>query len=128
MPKRARFPLVVKNASRNVQLVSAGRVAGSYWTRLRGLLGTRPLQAGQGLLIVPGGRIHTHFMSYPIDVLYLDRALHVVGMDHSLPPWRLGGAYRDIRYVLELPAGALQASGTQVGDAIEIQGYRIEGR
>jgi len=128
MPRRTRAPLVVLNASRNVELVTAGRVAGGYWSRLRGLLGARPLQAGQGLLIVPSGRIHTHFMGYKIDVLYLDRALRVVGLDHALPPWRLGGAYRGARYVLELPAGALSASGTQLGDLIEVRGYPLPGR
>jgi uncharacterized membrane protein (UPF0127 family) len=115
---RAKRQLVVTNVTRGQVLVRAGRKAGTHWSRLRGLIGSDPLGPGEGLLIAPGGQIHTHFMSFPIDALYLDRDLCVVGMDCDLRPWRLGRAYRGARYTLELPAGTLAASGTRLGDEI----------
>ena len=115
----------VTNLTRNQPLVTAGRVANSYWSRFRGLIGAKPLQPGEGLLIVPCSSIHTHFMGFPIDVLYLNRGGEVVGTDHSLPPWRLGRFYKRVRGVLELPAGTAKASGTEVGDKLQVEGFDL---
>ena len=113
----------IENLTRGQPLVTAGRVANNYWSRFRGLIGSRPLQAGEGLLIVPCSSVHTHFMSFPIDVLYLNREGEVVGIDHSLLPWRLGRFYKQVRYVLELPAGTAKATGTVVGDRVRVEGF-----
>ena len=115
----------VTNLTRNQPLVTAGRVANSYWSRFRGLIGSKPLQPGEGLLIVPCSSIHTHFMSFPIDVLYLNRELELVGIDHSLPPWCLGRFYKQVRCVLELPAGTAKASGAVVGDKLQVEGFDL---
>jgi uncharacterized protein len=117
-------PITVQNTTRATTLVSEGRVANWFWTRLRGLIGHAPLQPGQGLLIVPGHSIHTHFMGFAIDVVYVNRSQEVVGIDAAIPPWRLGGHYRGARYVLELPPGTAQATGTQVGDRLRVEGCR----
>jgi len=119
------LPLRVTNHSRGGTLVSAGRVADSLGARLRGLIGSRPLAPGQGLLIVPCKSIHTHLMSFPIDVIYVNSLQEVVGIDHALAPWRFGRFYREARFVLELPAGTAQTSGTQVGDQLQVQGYAL---
>ena len=115
----------IENLTRGQTLVTAGRVADNYWSRFRGLIGSKPLQAGEGLLIVPCSSIHTHFMSFPIDVLYLNREGEVVGIDHSLPPWRLGRFYKRVRCVLELPAGTAQATGSVVGDKLQVEGFDL---
>jgi len=72
--------------------------------RLRGLLGRSDLPAGEGLLLRPAGSIHTAFMRFPIDAVFLDRADRVLKVAHELPPWRMAGC-RGARAVLELPAG-----------------------
>lgn len=107
------------NATRGCALVSSGRVANNYWSRLRGLIGARPLAPGEGLLISPCTSVHTHFMSFPIDVVYVDRNDQVVGLDANLAPWRFGRFYRRVRYVVELPAGTAESTGTRVGDRLE---------
>jgi uncharacterized membrane protein (UPF0127 family) len=104
-------------------MVTRGRVADNMWTRLKGLIGSRPLEAGEGLLIVPCQSVHTHFMRFPIDVVYVDAADQVVGLHHSLPPWRFGRFHRRARFVIELPAGTVEATGTEVGDRLSIEGY-----
>ena len=63
----------VHNLTREQTVVAACEIADNTWTRFRGLIGHEPLTEGQGLLIVPCGSIHTHFMGFPIDVLYVDR-------------------------------------------------------
>ena len=60
----------VENLTRAQPVVTVGEVADSYWRRLRGLIGSKPLEPGEGLLIVPCNSVHSHFMGFPIDVLY----------------------------------------------------------
>ncbi|MFH1084552.1 MAG: DUF192 domain-containing protein, partial [Chloroflexota bacterium] len=62
-------------------------------------------------------------MSFPIDVIYVNSSQVVEGVDHALAPWHMGRYCRNVRFVLELPAGTAQASGTQVGDQLQVQGY-----
>ncbi len=118
---RAGSPLSVRNVTRGTWLMSAGKRAGDVWARVRGLIGSRPLQPGEGLWIVPCSGIHMLFMSYPIDALYLDRELHVVAVDHALRPWTLGRMVRGAHSVLELPAGSVAPTGTDVGDQLAIE-------
>ena len=117
--------LRIDNTARGTVVVDAGRVADNVWARLVGLIGSRPLEAGQGLLIVPCRSIHMFFMGYAIDAIYLDRDCQVVGIDENLAPWRIGHVFRAVRYVLELPVGAVSASGTRVGDCLAVSGYRM---
>ena len=92
-------------------------LADGFFTRLRGLLGRRALERGEGLLLSPSSSVHTFFMRFPIDVVFLDRALQVVGVAADVPPWRLAGR-RGARHVLELPAGEARARGIRVGERL----------
>lgn len=85
------------------------------------MLGRPPLEAGQGLAIIPGHAIHTFFMPAAIDVLYLDQGGRVVRLSQRMPPWRIGPWVKRARWVLELPPGTIQDSGTQVGDEIVLE-------
>jgi len=113
----------VQNLTRGQALVTAGRVADTFFTSLRGLIGHKPLTEGEGLVIVPSNSVHTHFMGFPIDVLYVDKAQKVVAMDQDMVPWRFGRIHLQARFVIELAAGAISATGTQVGDRLEVRGY-----
>ena len=115
----------VQNLTRGQMLVQAGRVADTFWTRLRGLMGSKPLAPGEGLLVVPCKSIHTHFMGFPLDVLYVSAAQEVVDMEQALPPWRFGRLHRRARFVIELPSGTIAHTGTQLGDHLQVQGYEF---
>ena len=64
-------------------------------------------------------------MSCPIDVLYVNRAQRVVATDDSMVPWRLGRWRRGIRFVIDLPSGTAGATGAEVGDQLQVQGYKL---
>lgn len=115
----------VQNLTRGQTLVTAGRVADNAWTRFRGLIGQPPLAPGEGLLIVPCSSIHTHLMGFAIDVVYVNAALEVVGIDRNLKPWRFGRLYRRVRLVIELPPGTASQTGTQAGDQLQVLGYEL---
>jgi uncharacterized protein len=104
-------------ASGGKELATDVTVAASFTSRLRGLLGRASLPAGQGLLIKPCKGIHTFFMKFPIDVVFLDRGNRVVALHPSLPPNRMTRIYLKAASVLELPAGTL-GSDAAVGDVI----------
>jgi uncharacterized membrane protein (UPF0127 family) len=82
--------------------------------RLRGLLGRSGLSSGEGLLLRPAGSVHTAFMKFTIDVVFLDRDLRVVKVVPELVPWRTAGC-RGARAVLELPAGDASRGGLREG-------------
>ena len=90
-------------------------LADGFLTRLRGLLGRRGLKPGEGLLLSPSSSVHTMFMRFPIDVVFLDRGLQVLGVSADVRPWRLA-ARRGARHVLELAAGEAQARGIRAGE------------
>jgi uncharacterized protein len=85
--------------------------------RLRGLLGRSGLASGEGLLLRPAGSIHTAFMRFSIDAVFLDRADRVVKVAAALRPWR-AAACRGARSVLELPAGEAARRGLRPGVSI----------
>lgn len=111
----------IQNATRNQPLLAHGRMADNPWTRLRGLIGVRELADGDGLVIKPCHGVHCMFMSIPIDVVYVDRSDRVVAVDRAMKPWAVGKIYGQSAYVVELPAGSVDASGTQPGDQLVIQ-------
>ena len=117
--------VLVTNTTRNLTLVSSGRVADNMFTRLRGLIGARPPKPGEGLLIVPCSSVHTHFMSFPIDVVYVDRDLQVVAIDAEMAPWRFGKMRQGVCFVIELPAGAAAAAGIETSDELQVTGYEL---
>jgi uncharacterized membrane protein (UPF0127 family) len=92
-------------------------VAGTAIRRARGLLGRRELPSGEGLLLRPASSIHTLFMRFPIDVVFLDRDLAVRKVVPEVRPWRLAFGLGS-RAVLELPAGECARRGIAQGDRL----------
>ncbi|RPJ55037.1 MAG: DUF192 domain-containing protein [Dehalococcoidia bacterium] len=109
----------VFNQTRNLPLITQGRWANTFWLRLRGLLGAAPLQQEQGLILVGEKSIHTLFMSFPIDVVYVDKTYKVIRADVNMVPYRLGPFVKQSAYVLEMPVGVIADTATQTGDQLE---------
>jgi uncharacterized protein len=93
------------------------RLADTPWTRLRGLLGRKGLAADEGVLLRPVNAVHTMFMRFPIDVVFLDPAYEVVKIVSEVRPWRFAGA-RAAKVVLELPAGAAARNRLAPGERL----------
>jgi uncharacterized membrane protein (UPF0127 family) len=111
----------VLNQSRQLPLIRQGRLANTFWSRLRGLLGTAPLQKEEGLILVGEKSIHTFFMSFPIDVIYVDKRFKVIRIDANMVPYRLGPFVAQSAYVLEMPVGTIAATATQAGDQLKFE-------
>jgi hypothetical protein len=110
--------LRVVNRTRGTLVVRELLLALDPWSRMRGLLGRPPLVADAGLLLRPCSAVHSFFMSYAIDVVFLDRAGHAVALRPGLPPWRLGRFIAGAYCALELVGGRAAATGTRTGDLL----------
>jgi uncharacterized protein len=96
-------------------------LADSAPSRLRGLLGRAGLERGEGLLLRPAPAVHTYFMRFPIDAVFLDRELRVLGVTPRLRPWRWARR-RGARAVLELGAGEADRLGVRTGERLTYEG------
>jgi protein-S-isoprenylcysteine O-methyltransferase Ste14/uncharacterized membrane protein (UPF0127 family) len=97
------------------------RAAHTHWTRLKGLLGTRTLEPGAGLWLMPCRQVHMFGMQYPVDVAFLDDDLRVVETVATLLPGKISPKVADATSVLELPAGQLAAHGIANGARLAIE-------
>jgi uncharacterized membrane protein (UPF0127 family) len=118
----------IDNLTRGSTVAKRCRVAGSILQRIFGLHLVPRLKAGEGLLLPGATTIDTTFMGYPIDLDFLDRSLRVTRIVPDLPPWRMVLRTGGGRDCLELPAGAVAASGTQAGDQLAMTEADVSGR
>ena len=122
LPSRRPAPediyLRVSNLTRDTVLATCMEVAESGSKRSKGLLGREGLAPGEGMWIRPCEAVHTFWMRFPIDLVYLDRKNRIRKLVRSLPPWRLSGCLR-AHSVMELPSGTIRATQTQLEDTLE---------
>jgi uncharacterized protein len=121
-PVPATTKVIISETRGNV-VCERTEIADTPWRRLRGLLGRNELLAGDGLLLEPAPSIHSAFMRFDFDAVFLDRGLQVVKTAERIPPWRARSA-KHARSVLELSAGEVERRGVQVGDVFVIQSAR----
>jgi hypothetical protein len=97
------------------------RVADTFFSRLRGLLRTDGLATGEGLWIRPCNSIHSFGMRFEFDALFLGPDGKVVGLYERFLRNRISRVFWNARGVLELPAGTIERTGTEVGDEIRFE-------
>ena len=94
-------------------------VADRPLARVKGLLGRAEMGRDEGLLLRPAASIHTCFMRFPIDAVFLDANLLVVGVEPNVRPWRTVRR-RGARAVLELAAGESERRGIRAGERLAL--------
>ncbi|MFH2203740.1 MAG: DUF192 domain-containing protein [Elusimicrobiota bacterium] len=112
--------MIAFNRTRERRIAAKVTRADTLETRSRGLLGKSRMDPEEGLWIDPCPMIHTFFMRFSIDVLFLDKGLRVRRVMENLRPWRLSPWVFTAQSVLELPGGKLRGSVVK-GDVLEFQ-------
>ena len=107
----------MQNRTRKTVMGQAVELADTSAKRRTGLLKHERLEPGTGLWIVPCESVHTFFMKFAIDLVYVDKKNRVRKVRNAVPPWRLS-ACLSAHSILELPAGTAQQTGTQPGDEL----------
>jgi uncharacterized membrane protein (UPF0127 family) len=113
--------LIAINVTRNARLTECGRIADSFRTRLVGLLRDKMLAQGDGLWIKPCNSIHSIGMKFVFDAVFLDKNLRVVHLMPEMKPWQMSKMVWAAKSVLELPAGRIAQTSTEVGDQFEME-------
>jgi uncharacterized protein len=110
----------VFNATRSTVLAERSNAATNMVSRGFGLMGKKSLPPGGGLIIVPCNSVISFFMRFLFDVVFVGGDGSVLHAVHSMRAWRTSRIVRGSKYVVELPAGTLNASQTVLGDRIEL--------
>ena len=111
----------LRDAASGAILADRVRAAHTHWTRLRGLLGTAPLDPAAGLWLKPCRQVHMIGMRYAIDVLFLDDGSRVVHALAELRPGRISPKVAAAASVVELAAGTLARTGVTVGTRVVLE-------
>jgi uncharacterized membrane protein (UPF0127 family) len=109
----------VVNITRNQILAIHLDTADTFFSSLIGLLGRSQLDSGEGLWIRPCQSVHTIWMRFPIDVIFLDAEQAVIHMVERMKPFRVSRHVSRAKSALELPAATIEQTGTRLGDQLK---------
>jgi len=111
--------MFVKNKKNNEILATKIKTANNPFSRMIGLLGKDKLDTGEALHIIPCKSIHSFFMKFEFDVVFIDKNKQIKHIINSMQPWRVSKICFDSYSVLEMPAGILNSTKTIAGDFLE---------
>ena len=111
----------IVNTTRTTVIASNIEIADSFSSRSKGLLGRRSIEQGYALVIRPCNSIHMFFMHFSIDVIFVDKSNKVVGLIKDIKPFRLSPIYFKAWQAIELAAGTIDLTNTQISDILTFQ-------
>lgn len=109
--------MVIVNVTRGTTISRHIDIAASFWARAQGLIGRADLPADHALVLHPCNGVHALFLTFPLDVIYLDRDDRVLRV-FCLQPWHVGPIVWQSKTVIEMPTGTAARTATVVGDLI----------
>jgi len=118
MPPTKLKTFTVRNADRDTVLATNGKLASSYWDRLWGLMLRKSVPEGGGILLTKSNSIHSFFMRFRFDAIFLDNEGRVVKVVPSMRQWWIAFGGKGAKDTLELAAGVAERTNTQKGDLL----------
>lgn len=110
----------VYNSSKNNLIADDVKAAQNFFARSFGLLSRKSISDGEGLIIKPCCSIHTFFMKFSIDVLFIERNGNIIALYQNVQPWRILPIHLNSHYVIELASGTICAKNIEKGNLITI--------
>lgn len=108
----------IYNSTQNNLIADEVKVAENFFTRSVGLLSRKSLSENEGLIIKPCCSIHTLFMKFPIDVIFVNKKNKIVALYENVKPWRILPIHPTSHYVVELPANTITTQNVMKHDTI----------
>ena len=102
-------------------IVESVEMALGFWQRSWGLLGRKSLGANRAIYLAPCASVHTFFMRFRLDLVFLDREGRVIKIRRDVRPYRVVCGGRGVHGVLELESGCLDAGLLEVGDVVQFE-------
>lgn len=115
------FYMKVYNSTQNNLIADNVKMAQTFVNRALGLILKSSLKEGEGLVIKPCCSIHTFFMKFAIDVIFVNKKNEVIALYKNVKPWRILPIHLASRYVIELPSGTITAKNITEHDIINIE-------
>lgn len=110
-----------KTTDSNAELLIENlELAESFWQRGRGLLGRSGLQANQALWIKPCNNIHTFFMKFKIDCIFVDKKMKIKKIASEVPAFRIIGPCWKAHSVIETSSGFALSKKLNIGDQLYV--------
>ncbi|MBI2609120.1 MAG: DUF192 domain-containing protein [Deltaproteobacteria bacterium] len=109
----------IENKKEGKIVAEKAMLADTFFSRLKGLLGTKKLDKGEALILEPCQSVHTFFMKYDLDIIFLNKENIVIGVAEHLKPNRLSAFYRHASKAVELPSGSIVEGRVTVGEKLE---------
>lgn len=110
----------VENLTQKTTVMRSGQVADKPANRMQGLFGTKQPKVGDGFLIMPWDTVNSLFTSSQLDVLYVDETHRVIAVDDRIMPNSAAQPRDNYRYMIEVPAGTIARTKTNLGDLLQI--------
>lgn len=110
----------VYNSSKNNLIADDVKIAQNFFTRSFGLLLRKSLSENEGLIIKPCCSIHTFFMKFNIDVLFVNKQNQIVALYENVKPRRILPIHLNSFYVIELASSSISAKNIEKGDLIDL--------
>ncbi|RKZ25538.1 DUF192 domain-containing protein [bacterium] len=115
---------IVANVTKNTVLAKKAKVARSFFERLKGLIGKRYMEPDEALIFYHCSSVHTFFMRFPIDVVFLNKQMEVIKFYKSFFPCKISRVVLNSYMAIEFCAGTLDKTYTAIGDVLKIEGYK----
>jgi len=109
------------NKNNEIILSDKLKIANNPLSRMIGLLGKRKLNKGEGLYIIPCNSIHSFFMKFKFDVIFINKKNKIVYLIEDMPAWRASKICFSANSVIELPSGVIKETKTNIGDILEFK-------
>ncbi len=110
----------IVNTTTNTTIASRANEADTFFLRLRGLLGRKSFKKGEALLIPRCQAVHSFFMKFPIDIVFVGADFSVIRTVKNLKQFRISSCYSAAYCVIELPAGTIEQTNTKMGDKLAL--------
>lgn len=111
----------IYNSTQNNLIADDIKVAENFFTRSIGLLSKKSLSGNEGLIIKPCCSIHTFFMKFDIDVLFVNKQNKIIALYENVKPWRILPIHLRSYYVIELPSGSIMNKNIQKNDIVALK-------
>ncbi len=110
----------VYNSTQNNIISEQAKMADNFFLRSIGLILEKHFSEGKGLIIKPCCSIHTFFMKFNIDILFINKNNEIIALYENVKPWRILPIHATSSYVIELPSKTISDKNICKNDLIKI--------
>ena len=109
------------NSTQNCLIADEVKIADNFISRTIGLISKKEILEPEGLLIKPCCSIHTFFMKFDIDVLFVNRKNEIIALYENVKPWKILPIHLTSQYVVELPTGIISSKQIFKGNILKYE-------